>query len=340
MIMTFRKAAIAVPRYEKDFDISGPYMGDRVFDYIEGKQPGLFEKVDLRIKGAADGTEEVLTDGHVRMRDVYVVHPLYLTPARHVMVAQEISDDLHRSDGNDVILFDLYNPYFSYDKRKGKQSLNARMVADNFAGAHIERVFTIDPHSDLVGLAYPLSCPLEPLSTQIPLADHIRKNYDIENATVCSPDIGGYPRAEVFADLLDLPLIAVRKRRSREKSDYTTPLGVVGDRKDIEGKTIIFRDDVIRSAVSMENAKTLLEEYGAKDFIAVSAHLSLVGKARERIKRNKIRVVGTNTVPQAFNESEKHLYDIVDVTPIIGEVIYRRSLGQSIGEFFRSFSKD
>lgn len=336
------RVAVAIPRYDLDFDIKGPYFGDRVFEYIEENHPGSVERVDLRVKGASDGTEEVITENHVRKREVYVIHPLYMFPAKHVMIAQEASDDLHRSDASEVVLVDLYNPYFSYDKRKGKQSLNARLVADNYKEAHFERIFTFDPHTDLVGLAYPLSCPLESLAGQIPLAKRLKEKYDFnkENAVVCSPDIGGYPRAEVFADLLDIPLIGVRKRRSKEKSDETTPLEIVGDRKFIEGRTIIFRDDVIRTADSLENAKHALEGYGAKDFMAVAAHLSLVGDARNRIKKNMIRVVGTNTIPQKFDEDEESLYEIVDVTPIVGEVVYRRSQGLSIGEFFESFSRE
>ena len=129
--MPVERTVIAVPMYG-DFGISGPFFGDMVFSYLDDKYKGKFEKVEFRVKAAADGTEEALTDGHVRDRNVYIMHPLVMRgqPAKHVMIARQISDNLKRSDSEDVILFDLYNPYFSYDKRKGKQPISVRLVLD------------------------------------------------------------------------------------------------------------------------------------------------------------------------------------------------------------------
>jgi ribose-phosphate pyrophosphokinase len=339
--MASDRSVIAVPTYVgRTAGVS--YLGDMVFDYLDEHHKGSFEKVELEVRGSADGTEEAVTEGHVRERDVYVIHPLVLRgqPSRHVMVAQQISDNLHRSDASEVVLFDPYNPYFSYDKRKGKQPLTARIVADAYRSAHIDRVFTVDPHSDMLGLAFGSECPLEPLQMQIPLANHFRERHELGNVTVCSPDIGGYNRAEVFADLLDVPLIALRKRRSEKKSDDTRSLGIVGERAHIEGRTIVFRDDVIRTAGSLVEAQRVLRDAGASDFYVVATHLSLDGPARDRIKESGMKVIGTNTVPQEFSAEEQGIYDVLDISDIVAEVIYNRSEGLSIGEFFRTFRRN
>jgi len=338
--MNGERPAIAVMSYKKHLGIDGPYFGDLVLQHLENQHPGEFERVDLEVKGAGDCSEEVVTDDHVRGRSVYVMHSLVLNPARHVMTAQQASDNLRRSDAREVVLFDLYNPYFSYDKRKGKQSLNARLVADNYRAAHIDRVFTLDPHSDIVATAFGLDCPLEPLSMQMPLAEHFRSGYELGNVTVCSPDIGGYPRAEVFADLLGVPLVALRKRRSQDKSDDAKVLCVVGERKDVEGRMILLRDDVIRSAGSIEDAKRALDEMGAAGYYVVATHLQMCGPARERVRKSDIKkVIGTNSIPQRFEGQDAGIYDVFDVSPIVAEVVYRRSEGMSIGKYFRSFRK-
>lgn len=332
----YRRTAIAIPRYN-DNDIEN--IGDHVFGNLEEHHPGKFEKIDLRVKTAGDGSEEILTDDNMRDRDVYIIHPLVADPAKHVLIAQEISDNLYRSDAHKVFLFDLYNPYYSYDQRKKKQSLNARVVADNYASSNIKRVFTFEPHSQMLVLAFSVDCPLEPLPMQLHLAEHFRQRYDLSNITVCSPDIGGYKRAEVFADLLQVPLIGLRKIRSVEKSDATTPLGIVGDIKNVKGKMILFRDDVIRSAGSIIGAMRLLDDAGAAGYYVVVTHLSLCGEARQRIKDNKITVIGTNTIPQEFDESEEKIYSIFDVSPLTSEIIYRRSDALSIGKYFKSFER-
>ncbi len=336
--MAERKYAIAVPNYGEHFNIPGPYFGDLVFEHLEKLHPGKFERIEMVVRGALDSSEEVQIEDHVRDRDVYVIHPCIVNAAQHVMVAQEISDNLHRSDVHNVILFDLYNRYFSYDKRKMKQSLNAKIVADNYEKVHIDRVFTFDAHSQELVLAFSLQCPLEPLPMTIPLGNFFRKHYPLDNFTVCSPDIGGYARAEVFADFLDLPLIGIRKRRAQEQSDSAKALEIVGERKYVEGKKILFRDEVIRSGGSLEEAANMLREAGAEEFYAAVTHLELCGNAIDKIKRNGIKVIGTNTIAHEFGEKDKDHFNILDVSPLIAEVTYRRSEGLSIREFF-SYTK-
>jgi len=341
--MNGEKSAIAIPSYEECLGIEGPYFGNLVFGHIDDKHPGEFERIELKVKIVADGSEEIVTGDHVRGRTVYVMHQFMkgIGPSRHVMIATETSDNLHRSDAEDVILFDLYNPYDSYDKRKGKQSLNARLVADKYAAAHIDRVFKVEPHSDELVNAYGLDCPLEPLPSQIALAKHFRESYELGDVTVCSPDIGGYSRAEVFADLLNAKLIGLRKKRSTEVADETKVLGIVGEREDIEGRMILLRDDVIRTAGSLKGAMNVLDEYGARGYYVVATHLSLDGDARKTIANSNIKkVIGTNTIHQTFSGEGSGIYDVLDISPIIAEVVYRRSTGKSIGRYFDKFQRE
>ncbi len=333
------KVGIAVPSYEEFYGIKGPYFGDRVFDYLEDRHPGKFEYIPETVKRASDSSQETLTGKNVRERIVYIMHPTIpeIEASTHVMVAQQMADDLLRSDAYRVILFDLYNRYHSYDKRKGRQSLNARIVAENLEGSGIRRVFTIDPHSEELVLAFSSRCPLEGLSALGHLAEAYREGNSLENTTVCAPDIGGYPRAEKVADFLDLPLIGIRKRRSQEKSDETEVLEVVGEKKFVKGRRILFVDDVIRSAGTASTAWDTLhaEPYGAESCHMLATHLELCENAKDLLKERDIKVLGTNTVDHRFTEEERKYIKVIDVSPTMGEVIYRRSEGMSIKQFFK-----
>ncbi|MBM3303878.1 MAG: ribose-phosphate pyrophosphokinase [Candidatus Aenigmarchaeota archaeon] len=334
--MQCEKSAIAIPVYGGK---KRPFFGDMVFRYLTEHHEGSFEPIEMEIRDYADGTQEAMTEGHVRGMDVYVMHPLVARgdPAEHTMVAAQISDNLHRSDSCAVIVFDLYNPWNSFDKRKGKQPLTARTVADKYAAAHVDRVFAIDPHSDMLGLAYGPGCPLEPLSMQRPLAKYFMERHTLSDVTVCSPDIGGYNRAEVFADLLNVPLVGLRKRRSMDKADETKVIEIVGDRKFVCGRTILFRDDVLRTAGSLEAAHKAMMEMGARDSYMMVTHLDPCGPATERIRKSGIKVTGTNTVHLELPPEDAALFDVMDVSPIVGEVVYKRANHESIGQFFKSF---
>ncbi len=328
---------IAVPDYE-DYGIEGPYLGDRVFKYLDGEYPGKFEYIPERVKLGGDSTEETLTGENVRERVVYVIHPTMpqVQASTHKMIAQEVADDLLRSDASKVVLFDLYGRYYSYDKRKRRQSLNARIVAEDYENAGIRRVFTIEPHSEPLILAFSVRCPLEPLSILGHLGRAYMDRYSLRDTTVCSPDIGGYARAERVADFLDLPLVGIRKRRSQEKSDESEVIEIVGDRSLVEGNDILMVDDVIRGGGTACNAwKSLSDNYGARSCKMIVPHLELCGDAKDKIRESGIKLLGTNTVDHRFTEEEKKYIDVLDISEIIGKVIFRRSEGLSLKRFFK-----
>lgn len=57
-------------------------------------------------------------------------------------------------------------------------------------------------------------------------------------------------------------------------------------------------------------------------------------RAKERIIQNEIKVIGTNTIPHNFTEDEKKHFDIVDIAPLIADIISVHSKGGSISRFF------
>ena len=335
--MVKKPVGIAVPDYTS-FGIEGPMFGDLVFDHLDRTYRGSFERIPITVSRKADRSSETFTRENVRKRDVYVIHQCVAEADTHTATAQKIGDDLRRSDAGDIVLFDLYNPNFSYDKRKARQSINARIVGDNYAESGINRVFTYDAHSDALVLAFGHHCPLEILPMSRPLAHYFRERYELENVTVCAPDIGGYERAEIFSGLLKVPLIGLRKERDLVTPDSTEALEIVGDRKYIEGKKILIRDDVIRSGGSIDTVVKILQEAGASDeFYVVSTHLELCGEAKDVIRRNKLKVIGTNTRHHNFTDEERQFIDVFDISELTARLIYLRSEGQSISEFFKNY---
>lgn len=327
---------LVVPVYE-GIGIDGPYLGDMVWNELEKETH--FEYIPVEYIRFKDTSGKVVTQKSVRDKTVYVIHPYYVSHDTHTEIACWIADELKRSGAKEINLFDPYNRSFRQDRRKGRESLNARWIADKYFLAGIDRVFTFDPHSDQVQLAFK-RCPLEELHLSQELADHFTKHYDKSNCTVCSPDFGAYGRAERTANLLGLPLIVLRK--VRKDTDNST-IEIIGDiQEHVANRNIIIREDICGTGGTLVEAASCLREKGARKVYVLLSHLDLckgneeeMRRAKERIIKNEIKVIATNTIPHNFTEDEKKHFDVVDIAPLIADIISVHSKGGSISRFFQ-----
>src|SRR5690606_41067118 len=86
----------------------------------------------------------------------------------------------------------------------------------------------------------------------------IRDNFDENNITVVSPDVGGVVRARGLAKRIGAPLAIVDKRR--ERPGESEVMNLIGD---VEGRSCILVDDIVDSGGTLCNAADALMEHGA-----------------------------------------------------------------------------
>ncbi len=330
---------LAVPDYSNMDSIGrGKYLGDMIHQKLE--RYASFDKVYIQAEPFADGSEKVETQENVRRSEIYLVSPMHTNGSQHVMINSEMLTELKRSRSSAITLLETYNPYFSQDKRKTREPVTARDVLDTYEEKGSDYILTFDPHSETLVMASSHNCPLEALPLSGNLAVAFRKLYELDNCVVASPDVGGYPRAELFANLLGLPLIGVRKVRYGK--DKTKALEIIGDIKQhVEGKDIIFRDDVLRTAGSLETAAQLVKKYGAKSVRACLTHFDPSGEAYKRLYDNDIGILVTNTVPpikkpavKAHKNFAEQNIKVLDISDTAAQIIAKESSGGSLRGFF------
>ena len=323
-----RPFGLAVPDYKK-MGISGPYFGDAVWSHLRelDGNSGLFEYIPLDVIPFPDGAEKAIVRENCRATVIYVVHSLYTIPDRHVLLGAQYCDSIVRSDAEKVHLVELFNPHYRQDARKDREPITAKLVADLYHLAGMDTMYTADPHSkQLAGFFR----KFEPLPMTRRLAKRVRNNYDLSNAVVASADGGSEDRAELFANLLGLPLVKIHKERVA--GDDVRVKAILGD---VDGKDVYLRDDIISTGGTTIKDAAALREQGANLVYNVSTHLELCGGARERLREHDIRVVGTNSVPQSISEEESRYIDVVDISDIIANVIYTKARMGSLRGFFR-----
>jgi ribose-phosphate pyrophosphokinase len=321
--------------YFEDQKLMPPYFGDLVWNHL--KELDIYKEfayIPIKIIRFPDKSEKNEALENCRNRDIFLIHSLYTIPAQHVFIGAEIIQNLIKSDANRVYNFENYNPYYRQEKRKKREPITARLVADLYKAAGMDTIYTCDPHADAIAGFF---TKFEPLPMSRRLAQATEKFWNVSNAVIVSPDQGGYNRAENFANYLKLPLATIHKERIN--GEEVVIKDILGD---VRGKDAIIRDDVISTGTTtLKDAEALLSsKYGAKSVRAVVTHLGLYNEATQKLKRKGIEVIGTNSIPIVLSEEEKKDVHVVDISDIIAHVIYEKSRPNgSLSKFFDEKNK-
>ncbi|NLK43865.1 MAG: ribose-phosphate diphosphokinase, partial [Tissierellia bacterium] len=146
---------------------------------------------------------------------------------------------------------------------------------------------------------------------------------------IVSPDLGGVTRARSFANLLDLPIAIIEKRRP--KANVSEVMNVIGD---IDGKNVILIDDIIDTAGTITKAASVLKNFGAKKVYGCATHGVLSGPAIERIDSSELeKFIITDTIPLP-EEKKIDKIEVVSVAPLFAEAIKRIHENESVSKLF------
>lgn len=269
-------------------------------------------------------------DKNLRKKDVYFIHDSSKNPARWWVELLLVKDMVLRASANSIS-FVLPNMDWSRQDCKDKPHvpISARVLADTISPG-LSRIITMDLHSKQVQGFYPQDCPLDNLDSTPTILKYLRKNTgdieDLRELIIFSPDAGGVPRAEDFAEKLGsrYPIAFTAKRR--KTAGEVASMRLSGD---VEGKDVLSMDDMYDSTNTNCEAGEVLIKHGAQRLFTYATH-GLFTKGTERICKLYKRVMTSNTIYQQNGEVE-----VLDVSPIFAEAIYRAQRGESISSLFK-----
>jgi len=282
----------------------------------------------LAISKFSNDNLHVQVKDNVRERDVFVVQSFTHPVSDHIMELLVTLDALRSASARRVTAVIPYYSYARSDKKDDSRiSIVGRLMADLLKTAGADRVLTMDLHADAVHGFF--SVPVDHLTAVPLICDYFRKSLDLANVVAVATDAGGAKRVGTFANLLNVPMAIIDKRRV---SDTEVKQGlVVGD---VKGKDVIIFDDEISTGSTLLATVSTLENAGAKNIHVGVTHPVLCGPAIENIKNSPIKeVVVTNTVDIPRDKKTEKI-TIISVAPILAEAIRRIHTGESIGELF------
>lgn len=277
------------------------------------------------IKRFSDGEISVQISESVRGLDVFIIQSTGAPSNDTLMELLIMTDALRRSSASSIT---AVVPYFGYARQDRKAAprvpITAKLVADMFEAAGVDRVITMDLHAGQIQGFF--NIPVDNLYGSIVFQQYVHQK-KFPNPIIASPDIGGVARARYFADKLGLDMVIVDKRR--KQANEAEVMNIIGD---VEGKDVIMVDDMVDTAGTMVKAAAVLKKNGANSVMACATHPVLSGRAYDNINNGELdELIVTNTL-SLKKESDK--VRSLTVAPLFAEVIRRVYHNESVNSLF------
>jgi len=277
----------------------------------------------------SDGEVMVEIMEHVRGKDVFILQSTCAPTNDHLMEIMVMVDALRRASAARITAAIPYLGYARQDRRprSARVAITAKVVANMLTGVGVDRVLTMDLHSDQIQGFFDI--PVDNIyASPILLSDVWRNNYP--NLIVVSPDVGGVVRARALAKQLDADLAIIDKRRP--KPNVAKVMNIIGE---VSGRTCLIMDDMVDTANTLCEAAKALKEKGAERVLAYCTHGVLSGPAIERIESSAIdELVVTDTIP--LNEKARNCKRIrqLSVAELMAETLRRINAEESVSSLF------
>lgn len=274
-----------------------------------------------------DSEIHVMIDEVVRDQDIFLIQPCSQPVNDNLMELLLYIDALRRASAHSVSVVIPYFPYARQERMsRGREAISARVVANMLEMGGADRVIFVDIHAPAIQGFF--NIPVDPLSAVNLLADYFRKPM-FANAAIVSPDVGRASMANKYADLLDLPLVIMHKRRASFSETSTSH--VVGD---IQGRRPIIIDDVMAGGSVLKQVAALYEEGAAGGVYFAVTHPVLLPTALETLNNDDRieKLVVTNTIAVPTDDPNYAKVDVLSIAPLLADVIYRIYRGSSISE--------
>jgi ribose-phosphate pyrophosphokinase len=282
---------------------------------------------EVEISRFPDGEIFVKVIESIRGLDVFIVQPLCKPPNENLMELLIMIDAMRRASASRIT---AVLPFYGYARQDRKDQprvpITAKLVANLLVASGVNRVLTMDLHSQQIQGFFDIPCDH---LYAFPVISRYLMDKKLSNPVVVSPDTGGVKTAYAYSQILhsDLAIVAKKRKTAREVEAFS----LVGE---VEGRTAIMVDDLTTTAGTFCSAAKVLKTNGAKEIYAAVTHATMTEEGIERLKKSPItELIVTDTVPmmdtKGLNVTE------LSVAGLLGEAILRIHKDMSINSLFR-----
>ncbi len=266
---------------------------------------------------------------NVRGEDVFFIQSTSYPANDNLMELLVALDALKRGSARRTTAVIPYYGYARQDRKSGPRTpISAKLVANVITSAGADRVLTLDLHAGQIQGFFDI--PTDNLYSAPVFTKDIVENFDGDEMTIVSPDVGGVIRARAIAKRLDADLAIIDKRR--ERAGVSEVMNIIGD---VDGRRCILVDDIVDSAGTLCNAAEALKDAGAKSVHAYVTHGVLSGGAVARVGASPLEeLVMTDSIQATEAVRVAQSMRQITIAPLLGEAMARISDERSVSSLF------
>jgi len=233
--------------------VGGDYIVPHVEKFPDGE---LYVRIDDEISG-----------------DVVLIQSTY--PNEKILELFLLQDALKERGAERII---TVVPYFGYSRQdktfKEGEAISARAMARHIE-LYSDAFIGVDLHADSIRKWFEI--PALHLHATEPIAKYLKEK---GAEVVISPDKGGYERAKLVAEKIDVEFDYLEKTRLSGNMVVIKPKNL-----DVSGKKVAIVDDIISTGGTIAKAAEELRDQGASKIYAVCTHGLFIGHAIENMKK-------------------------------------------------------
>ncbi len=280
---------------------------------------------DAEIDRFSDGEIAVKINENIRGKDVFIIQSTN-PPAENLLELLVILDAAKRASAERIT---AVIPYYGYARQDRKDQprvpITAKLVANLITVSGADRVLTMDLHAAQIQGFFDI--PMDHLFSNPVFYDYFR-GFKSDDWVVVA-DLGSIKMVRNFAKKLSMPFAVLDKKR--HVANQVEILNVIGE---VEGKSIIIRDDIVDTAGTLTQAADFLTRQGAKEIYACLTHAVLSGRSLSLIEDSPLKKVVVADTINLGNKNLTNKFEIVSISTIFGEAIKRIHQGESVSSLF------
>lgn len=271
-------------------------------------------------------------------------------------------DAINRADApvGSVSVYETMHPYSRQDKKDdGRVPISARLFYDLMKTSFSDRL----RNANVCELHAPqeqgfFSGPLKTVPVAPFFAMYLMHNFNLDDIILVSPDAGGVGRTRALAAYLGVPTADIDKNRPKRgditRHGETLATKVNGN---VEGKTVVFVDDMADSCGSLDTDYAVVRKFGAKEQAYACIVHPLMSPSYKKDDNQKvmgvkylaeskldgkIKLITTNTNPRelSYYQANSNVFKaVINLGEYFADLVYCNSVGDSFSSKIRGYDE-
>lgn len=259
-------------------------------------QSGQFDEGVVTVRSFDDGERYQRIDTDVHQRDVVIIGGTVRDSA--TLELYDLASSVVSYGAKSLHLVIPYFGYSTMERAVLKREVvtaktRARLLSSIPKSFRGNSIYLFDLHSE--GIPHYFEHDLHPVHIYCKnIIMQAAREYGGEDFVLASTDAGRAKWVESLANDLNVNAAFLLKRRIQNNTTEVTAINA-----DVDGKTVIIYDDMIRSGGSIINAAEVYKKGGATKIYVITTHGLFINDGLNKIKKSGLveKVISTDTYP-------------------------------------------